>query len=292
MKMPEALRSRLPVIREVITRGIGLYVLPAVLCLVLLAGPIGNAARSSDAAVYLVLLAALGAVILNWAAYRAAQKKNPSMLVFAWGAVCVLLVLIVEYEALPNTKEILSTLAVIGGCLALTAMFLLSFFLAAPHRNKLAHSTAVFLWVLIGFTFVFMIYRVWRDLEVGVATVDTWITLAVMIALIPAAFAMQIRRNRRRRKKILKADGLAEGTILQIVGETHMDFEDKYVTDYHAIIRYTVDGAEYQTKADIAKITTRWFGRKAFVGKTISVHYDPENPADAWTKKIDRHFFD
>jgi len=272
-------------------RGLFLYVLPPVLCLVLLARPIGNAVRASDAAVFLILLGALVCTGLNLAAYRAVRKKHPPLLVYAHGACCLLAMVAVEYESLLNTYGPTSTLAVIGGCLALAALLLYSFWFAS-RKGTAAHLTALVIWVIIGFVFVFMVYRVWRDIESKTAGIDTWIILAVLLALIPASFSPLIRSSSLRKKARLRAVGLTEGKIIQIVGETHLDRSDESVTENHARIRYTVGNTEYETKADISKITTRWFGRKAFVGQTVSVHYNPDDPKEAYVNRIDRHFFD
>ena len=198
---------------------------------------------------------------LNWLVYYLVRRKRPSLLVFAFGLFCLLAVAVVEYDALPASAPLASTLAVIGGCLALAGLFLLSYWFAA-RRSRPAHVIAVGLWIIIG------------------------------IVLIPAVFIHRILSARRGTAFRRRATGLAEGRILQIVGETRLDRDEDLVTDYHARVEYTVNGVSYETRADIAKITMRRFGKKAFVGQKIPVHYDPDSPASAYTDRIDRHFFD
>ena len=134
---------------RLVLKGIFLYALIPVLCLWFFAQPAANAARNSDSAAFLVLLAALAAVALNWFIYIVIQKKRPSLLVFAHGVLCLLLTVLIEYAALPASGTLASTLSVIAGCLTLVYLFLLSFWLAA-HRSKAAHVFAVGLWIIIG----------------------------------------------------------------------------------------------------------------------------------------------
>ena len=259
-----------------ILKGFCLYALFPLLCLVLLAGPVGRAVRASDAAAFLILAAALACAGLNWLIYARVRRKRPSLLVFSFGLLCVLAVTLIAYEALPASSPTASTLAVIAGCLALAFMFLLSFWLAA-RRSKPAHEFAVGLWIAIGVLAFFMAVSVFRDFEIRRVTRDTWITVVILAAIIPAAFARRILSARR---------------ITRIIGETRLDMDEDAVTDYHARVSYAVDGIPYEIRAGIRKLTMRRFGKKAFVGRTIPVHYDPENPAAAYADRIDRHFFD
>ena len=274
-----------------ILKGFCLYALFPLLCLVLLAGPVGRAVRASDAAAFLILAAALACAGLNWLIYARVRRKCPSLLVFSFGLLCVLAVTLIAYEALPASSPTASTLAVIAGCLALAFMFLLSFWLAA-RRSKPAHVFAVGLWIAIGVLAFFMAVSVFRDFEIRRVTRDTWITVVILAAIIPAAFARRILSARRSSVFRRRASGLAEGRIVQLVGETRLDMDEDAVTDYHARVSYAVDGIPYEIRAGIRKLTMRRFGKKAFVGRTIPVHYDPENPAAAYADRIDRHFFD
>ena len=291
MNRQDVIKTLKSLFRTVVLKGLLLYVLFPLLCLWLLAGPIGSAVRGSDAAAFLILLAALVCVGLNWLVYSLVRRTRPSLLVFSYGVFCLLAVLLVEYDALPASSPVASTLAVIGGCLALTGLFLLSYWFAA-RRSKPAHVFAVGLWIIIGIIAVFMGYQVIRDFESRYVTRDTWITLVILLALLPAAFIHRILSIRRAKVVRQRAAGLAEGRILQLIGETRLDQDDDLVTNYHARIEYEVNGAVYETRADIAKITMRRFGKKAFVGQKIPVHYDPANPANAYADRIDRHFFD
>ena len=277
--------------RTVVLKGLFLYALLPFLCLLLLRRPIGNAVLGSDPAAFLILLAGLVCVALNWAVYTVRKRRRPSLLVFSFGVFCLLALTVVEYGALPASAPVASTLAVIGGCLALTGLFLLSYWFAA-HRSRPAHVIAVGLWIVIGVVAFFMAYQVIRDFETRNVTRDTWITAVILLALIPAAFVRRIRSTRSSTAFRRRATGLAEGRILQLIGETRLDRDEDLVTDYHARVEYTVNDVAYETRADIAKITMRRFGKKAFVGQKIPVHYNPDSPADAYTDRIDRHFFD
>ena len=270
-------------------KGLMLYVLPPAVCMMVFAQPIGDAVRASGFAAYWILLAAFGAVCLNWIAYALIRRKHPSLLVYTHGAACLLLVVIVESEALLNHRGPSSTLAVIGGCLALAALFMFSFQLASYH-NKFAHSTAVVLWVIIGFAFAFMAYSVARDIEANIVSADTWITAVILVALIPAAFSRRILASFRAGAERRRATAVAEGRIVQMVGETRLDRDNDLVTDYYARVQYTVDGVDYETHADISKAAMRLYGRKAFTGREIPVYYEPENPAHAYTRRVDRRF--
>ena len=84
---------------------------------------------------------------------------------------------------------------------------------------------------------------------------------------------------------------MATGKIYQIIGETHLDMDGDPVTLKYALIRYEVDSTEYETRAEITDFALRWFGRKAFVGRTVPVFYNPDNPAGAFADRIDRRFF-
>ena len=119
MEKPDMRPSRKKQICVKILKNLILYGLVPFAVFWILAQPVGDAVRASDPAIFLILLAALGAVGLNWLAYSAVRKKRPSTLVFAFGALCVLILLVVEYEALPVTNNLTSILAVIGGMLSL-----------------------------------------------------------------------------------------------------------------------------------------------------------------------------
>ena len=274
-----------------ILKGIFLYALIPALCLWLFPQPVGSAVRGSDSSAFLILLATLAAVVLNWLIYIMIQKKHPSLLVFAHGVLCLLLMVLIEYSALPASGTLASTLSVIAGCLTLVYLFLLSFWLAA-HRSRTAHVFAVGLWIIIGLIAFFMLCQVLRDFEIRQVTRDTWITIVILTALVPAAFVKKILSARRRAFSHRRTSALTSGRIVQLIGETHLDRDDDQVTKYHARVEYTVDDVPYETRADIYKITMRRFGKEAFVGREIPVHYNPDYPSEAFVNRIDRHFFD
>lgn len=267
------------------------YALVPCVLLLLLAEPIRAAALRSDVAACLLPLAALAAAGLNGAVYARLHRKAPPLLIPAYGMLWPLIIVILEYEAFPPVYPLTSTLAVIGGIFVLAALFLLSFWLAA-RRAKAAHSAAVALWVILFVVFCAMGYQVIRDIESRAAGPDTWISLGTLILMLLAACCPRIlsayRRSASRRRKA----GLAEGTIVQIIGETRFDRDDDPVTRNHALIRYTVCGVPCETRADISRFTTRRFGKDAFIGRTVPVHYDPANPGDAYADRITRHLFD
>ena len=272
-------------------KGLFLYAAAPFLCVLFLREPIGRAARESDAAAFGILFAALACVCLNWGVYVLIHRKRPSLPVFAYGVFCLLLTVILESEALPGSVSLASTLAVIGGCLLLLFLFLLSFWFAArPSRPE--HAIAVGLRIIIGLIAFFMAYQVFRDFESRTVNRDTWISVAILAALIPAAFIRKIISAVRRAAARRRAVGLTTGRITQIVGETHLDLDGDAVTDYHVLIQYTVDDISYETRADIHKLTMRWFGREAFIGREVPVHYNPDHPGEAFVNRIDRHFFD
>ena len=291
MNQPDRPDSRKSRYRTLILKSVFLYVLFPVLCLICLAQPIGDAVRASDQAAFQILLAGLGCVILNWLVYIALHRKRPPVPVFAWGIFCLLVTAVIENEALPGNDPLTSTLTVIGGCLLLALLFLLSYWFA-DRRSRPAHVIVVGLWITIAVMAFFMAIQVIRDIEVRQVTQDTWISIVILIALVPAAFSRRIISSVRDAELRRRATGLARGEIVQVIGETHLDLDDDLVTDYHVRIEYTVDGALYETKADITRSAIRKYGRDLFIGQEVPVHYEPEAPEKTITDRIDRHFFD
>ena len=291
MDRTDAQRARRLLLRKTLLKGLLFYFLIPILILWLLARPIGDAVRQSEAAMGWILPAALCLVGLNWLVYALIRRKRPSLLVFAHGILCVLAVLIIAEEAIPKIENLTSTLITIGAFLALTALILLYFWLAA-RSTKFEHAAAVFIRVLLDMMLVIMIYQIARDFESKNASMDTWISIGFIIALIIGFSIPRIYTAGRRSAALRRKTGETEGRIVQIIGETHLDRDDDYVTMNHARVQYEVDGISYETRADISRYTTRKFGRKTLVGQEIPVLYDPDNPGDAFVKRIDRHFFD
>lgn len=284
--------GRKPLLLEKILKGLLFYVLLPALLLWLLAPAAGEAARGSDPAVFLMLLAAVGAVLLNWLVYSVLRGKHPPLLVYSYGTFCLLIVVIILSESLPSDHRLKSTLAVIGGHLGMMSVFLFSLWCASPRRSKFAHSTAVVIWVILGLTLCLMIFRIARDIEVRSVSLDTWINIGSAILFILAFNMPWILSARRRSASRRRATGLAEGRIIQIIGETHLDRDDDLVTLHHARVQYAVNGMPYETRAAISLYAIRRFGRKRFIGRTVPVYYDPSDPAHVYTDRIDRHFFD
>ena len=101
MNRQDAVNSMKSLFRTVVLKGFLLYALFPLLCLLLLTRPIGNAVRGADSAAFLILLASLVCVGLNWLVYYLVRRKRPSLLVFAFGLFCLLAVAVVEYDTLP-----------------------------------------------------------------------------------------------------------------------------------------------------------------------------------------------
>ena len=222
---------------------------------------------------------------------RHLSRKKLLLLLCALGVFCLAVADFAVYFSMPASDPLASTLAITGGCLLLIHLFLFSYWLAA-RPSRAAHVFAVGLWIIIGALAFFMLAGVIRDFEIRQVNRDTWISIAILVALIPAAFFHRIRASLRRRAFRRRAACVADGVITQLVGETRLDRDDDPVTKYHALIEYTVDGVSYETRADIRKFTMRLLGKEALVGHEIPVHYDPACPADAYTDRINRHFLD
>ena len=291
MDRKDAQPSRKALLRNMILKGLFLYVLVPAAILWLMARPLGDAVRRAETAVFWILPAALGVVILNWLVYRLIRRKRPSLLVFSHGVLCLLAVVIILQEALPPIHSMTSALITSGAFLALLYAMLLYFWFAS-RTTKFEHALAVLIRVLLDLLFVYMVYRIARDFESKLVSPDTWIAVGYLVMLITGFSAPKILAAYRRSVSLRRKTGRAEGRIIQIVGETHLDRDDDAVTANHARIRYTVDGAAYETRAEISRYTTRKFGRKAFIGQKVTVCYLPENPGDAYADRIDRHFFD
>ena len=268
-----------------------LYVLVPLLLVWILAQPMRDTVHRSENAAFLILLAARAATGLNWLVYRIIRGKRPSLPVFADGAFCLLMVTVILYEALPGYSAPRPTLAAIAGSLTLAVLLLLSFWFAA-RNTRVSRVIAVGMRIAVGVILFFMAYQIIRDFEIGNVTRETWITAGILVAAILGRNSPRICSALRRNTSQRRATGLAEGRIVQIVGETHLDLDDDPVTLNHARIQYTVDNTVYETRADISRHTIRKFGKAAFVGREIPVAYDPADPSKAFVSRIDKHFFD
>lgn len=268
-----------------ILKGLFFYALVPLALLLLLAGPVSRAVRRSETAVWLILLAALGAVSVNWIVYSFIRRKRPSLLVFSHGIFCLLLVLIVEAEALLDNDAVSSVLTMAGGLLVLLLSILFYFWLASRH-SKAGHSAAVFIRIMLDITLCVMAYRIWRDIETGISDADTWTTAGVILMILLGFQLPGIIRAVRRSASRRRATGVAEGRIMQIVGETYIDRDGDPVTSDVAYVHYSVDGTDYDTRADISRFTTRLHGKDAFVGHKIPVFYHPDNPSETYMRRI------
>ena len=131
MDRKDAQPSRKALLRHTILKGLFLYVLAPAAILWLMARPLGDAVRRAETAVFWILPAALGAVILNWLVYRLIRRKRPSLLVFSQGVLCLLAVVIILQEALPPIHAMTSALITSGAFLALLYAMLLYFWFAS-----------------------------------------------------------------------------------------------------------------------------------------------------------------
>ena len=85
--------GRKPLLLKKILKGLFFYVLVPALLLWLLAPAAGEAVRGSDPAALLILLAALAVVGLNWRIGSVLRTERPSLLVFSYGFLCLLIFL-------------------------------------------------------------------------------------------------------------------------------------------------------------------------------------------------------
>ena len=270
-----------------IIRLVFFYALVPVLLLAFLAKPIGSAALASDAAAFWIQLAALAAVGLNWLVCTAIHRRRPPFVVFAHGLLCVLIVVCLQYGVLPGDHQLMPTLAVIIAALALAVLLLMERWCTAC-RAKAAHAAAVVIRVLLGFIFAGMIFQVLVDIENGLVTRDTWITIGIVAALLVAFYAHRIRVSALRSAERRRESSVVSGKIVQIIGETHLDLDGDPVTEYLARVQYSIDDVPYETRADIALKTIRRYGKDAFVGRAVPVYYNPADPAEAFVNKLDK----
>ena len=268
------------------------YALAPALCVIFLGQPIGRAACHSGTAVFLVLLAALAAVILNWLVYKAVQKKWPSLLVYSYGILCLLITAFIQHEALPTASALRTTLAMVCGSLALLYMLVLSHWFASFRGSKAALALAVGLRIAFGVVLFFVLWQILRDIEIRHVTRDTWLTLGILILMLLAAAAPRLRSACRVHALHRRATGLATGTLTRIIGETHLDLDDDPVTLFHCTIQYTVNDVSYETHADATRFILRKYGKENFLGRKIPVFYDPADPASSYVNQIDKHVLD
>ena len=282
------LRARKRLLLVTLPKGLLFYAVIPFLILRFLARPISDAVRRSDAAAFWILLAALGAVVANWAIYAMIHRKRPSLLVFAHGALCMTIVTMIEHEALPGYYALTPTLATIGGYFAMASMILLSYWFAA-RQSRPAHVAAVGIWIAIGAILCAMAYRIFRDIECRIVSLDTWITIGSLIVFLLALFAPRIRSAFHRAARHHRASAVAEGRIVQIIGETSLDLDDDPVIHQVARVQFTVHDTVYETHAKISPYLIRKYGKEAFVGQKLPVAYDPADPSNAYANQIDRH---
>lgn len=292
MNKSDLLRALKKFFLKVLPKLLVFYALAPVLCVIFLARPIGEAVRRSDTAAFLILLAALAAVLLNWLVYKLIRRRRPSLLVFSHGIFCLLITVYIQYEALPTASAQRSTLAMVCGSLALIFMLVLSHWFASFRGSKAALAVAVGLRIAFGIVLFFALCQILRDIEIRHATLETWITLGILIFMLLAAAAPRLLSACRVHTLHRRASGLATGTLTRIIGETHLDLDDDPVTLFHCTIQYTVDGVSYETQAGATRFTLRRYGKENFLGRKIPVFYDPADPASAYVNKIDRHVLD
>ncbi len=285
MNKSDLLRSLKSLFLVTIPKVLFLYVLVPLLILVFLKQPVADAALASDTEAFRILLAAMGAVVVNWLVYSVVHRKRPSFLVFAYGALLLLVVVAVEYLALPGNRPLVSTLAIIGITLLQIALILLSYWFVSL-KTKPAYAAAVTLRVIVGIFLFIMAFEIAREMENGLINGYTWLTLGILIALLLGLFGSRILSSSRKARFRRQATGLTTGLIKKIVGETHLDIDDNLVTVFHAFIQYEVNGVSYETRTDVTRFTLRRYGKENFIGSEVPVHYDPADPASAYTDQI------
>ena len=292
MNKSDLLRALKKFFLTVFPRFLLFYALAPALCIIFLRRPIGEAACHSGTAAFLILLAALAAVILNWLVYKAVQKKRPSLLVFSHGILCLLITAYIQYEALPTATTLFATLAMVCGTLALLYMLVLSRWFASFRGSKASLALAVGLRIIFGVVLFFVLWQILRDIETSHATRDTWLTLGSLILMLLSAAAPRLHSAYRIHTLHRRATGLATGTLTRIIGETHLDLDDDPVTLFHCTIQYTVNDVPYETHADATRFILRKYGKENFLGRKIPVFYDPTDPVSAYVNQIDKHVLD
>ena len=265
-----------------------LYALVPALILRLLAEPVRNAGRAADASVFIVLGAALAATGANWLVYALIHRRRLPLPILAHGSLCMLAVVVMLQLAMPGHLALSPILAYIGAFLVMGALLPMSYWFAA-RSSKPAHVAAVGARLFLIAMAFGMTIQVLRDVEARLVSRDTWITVGFLVILVLGLNARKIRFALRRDRSRRQATGLAAGKIVQIIGETFMDPDGDTTTRNRARIRYTVDGASYETRAAVSRFITRKYGKEAFVGREIPVYYDPADPARAFAGRIDRH---
>lgn len=264
------------------------YIALPVCILLLLRAPIGSAVLADRLSSVWILAAALCAVGMNWLLYARLYKKRPPLPVFAYGVLCLLAVILLMQHALPVDDPLVSSLAFVGGFLALLFLYLFGVW-CASRSTRTARVFTIIIQVILGMVLCLMALQILRDLESRRVTADTWITLVIFLLTLNAAgILFYIRRTIRRRR----TKAVAPGRIVQIIGVTGLDRDDDPFTRHRARIQYTVNGETYETHAKIAGITVRRIGRDKLVGWVVPVCYNPANPAEAWVERISRHVFE
>ena len=289
MNKSDLLRALKKFFVTILPRFLLFYALAPALCVVFLAQPIGEAVRRSGTAVFLILLAALAAVILNWLVYKAVRGKRPSLLVYSHGILCLLITAYIQYEAFPPASSLRASQAMVCSFLALLFMLVLSHWFASFRGSKPALVIAVGLRIAFGAVLFFAVWQILRDIEIRHVTRDTWLTFGILVIMLLAAASPRLLSAWRVHMLHRRAAGMATGTLSRIIGETHLDLDDDPVTLFHCTIEYTVDGIAYETHADATRFILRKYGKENFLGRKIPVYYDPANPASAYVNRIDRH---
>ena len=285
MNRSDLMRSLKSLLLVTIPKVLFLYALVPVLLLIFFAQPAGDAARGSGAAAWNILLASLGAVILNWIVYAAVHRKRPSLLVFAYGVFLLMITASVLYLALPGYNPLVSSLSIIGITLLQVVLILLSHWFVSL-KTKPAYAAAVTVRVIVGIFLFIMAFEIIRQFENRLVNGYTWLTIGILAALLLGLFGSRILSSSRRARLRRRATGLTTGRIMKIVGETYLDPDDDQVTVFHAYIQYAVDGIPRKTHADITRFTLRRYGKESFIGREIPVRYDPSDPSRAYADRI------
>ena len=248
--------------------------------------PVSGIAGRSDPepAVFWVLLAALGLVVLNWLVYALIHRGRPSPPVIAHGSLCVMAVALIEHAASENAPRAKETLFLIAFFLGLLVLILFVRW-SEQSRWTAPKIAAMILRILIRAAFVVMGLLTLMGIFIGGEDIRN-ILLSVFALTALALFwfmpAILLRR---------RASEVTAGQIRKIVEEKSWDPEGGTAITHSAEVRYSVNGVRYNIRAKFSFFGSSFFGSvpyKAFVDKKIPVHYNPDNPAEAYTARISK----
>ncbi len=102
------------------------------------------------------------------------------------------------------------------------------------------------------------------------------IGLLILVLFVLMAVIGIKRRSSIKKRATARTSGIISGVRISPFGEEHSDFTCWFKISYH------VDGQEYQI-SEVSEFETRQ-AAKQFVGKKVTVYYDPNRPRIAWAE--------